>query len=92
MRHHAPNCLVCDVLLDSTDDPGGFSPVPMPNGATQFLASGNYGSTVWDPQSEDRIELMVWVCDSCLLARRSAVLLAQSLPMLPQVTLSRWRA
>ncbi len=37
-----------------------------PYGATMFYASGQYGSTVFDPIGEDA-ELQINVCDVCLV-------------------------
>lgn len=65
-------CIVCgvtpervfpqDILPSSLRDEGPAQPYA----ATTFLSHGQYGSTVFDPQDESRLQINV--CDPCLVA------------------------
>jgi hypothetical protein len=63
-----PNCIVCREQLSAVY-PGSVQP----SGGTLFSASGNYGSTVFDPMRRG-ISLTVVICDVCLPDRKVDVL------------------
>jgi hypothetical protein len=50
-------------------DDGDFH---QPYAATSFSSGGHFGSTVWDPMSGHR-ELMINVCDECLVKHKDRV-------------------
>lgn len=62
-----------------------------PWGAVTFTTYGNYGSRVFDPASYERSQLVINVCDECLLKNAERVL--NSVPARatqPPPLLSRW--
>ena len=52
-------CLRCKVLLEG-DSEGPDCPL----GGISLRATGNYGSTVWDPVGDD-LMFTAWLCDYC---------------------------
>lgn len=61
------------------------------HGVVEFRASGNYGSTVYDPIGE-RTYLMLNICDNCVkeLSRKGLIQEATVLPKPPKVTVKQW--
>ena len=53
-------CICCKKLLESVLQPA----TSLPHNGTLFYSSGNYGSTVFDPMNEFRLEIII--CDDCL--------------------------
>lgn len=54
----ALSCIVCDKELESISSPN------QPHDGLEFVSSGHYGTTVFDPM--DGSMLAINVCDSCL--------------------------
>lgn len=66
-------CFVCGCTFDPSM-PGERYPYE----GTIFNASGNYGSTAWDPMGARFLEINV--CDNCLVERVKRVAMAHALP------------
>jgi hypothetical protein len=75
-RPTEPPCIVCRKSLRPATLGGAGS--NLPSGATVFNASGNYGSTVWDPAGYYEGVLEINVCDECLVERSASVLLVKT--------------
>lgn len=87
-----PNCFKCERELEGTGCepakpcptcnhnksagwPGSFWP------ATTFYSMGNFGSTVYDPMTNDKSEqLALHICDVCLLQHRNNIFQSHHLP------------
>lgn len=54
------NCFCCEKSLKSDSD--SFQSVPL--NATAWETNGNYGSSIFDPMGDDRLE--IYICDDCL--------------------------
>lgn len=81
-------CIVCKRQLDQAFRDSDN----VPYGGVVFNARGNYGSTVYDPFSQDE-SLEINVCDMCLLeaAANGAVLhVRRSRPASPNITYTKW--
>lgn len=69
-----PSCIVCDKLLESA-----FPTVPFEEVGTQpsegviFFASGNYGSTIFDPVSYAHYQITINICDGCIVAKQGLI-------------------
>jgi len=48
-----------------------------PSGGTDWQASGNYGSSVFDPCYDDVESLYIVICDKCLLEKKHLVIYFQ---------------
>lgn len=65
------NCLICDCELE-------FKPSENPmvinslDGGLWFMASGNYGSTLFDPINEEKY-LQIAICDKCVKKNQDKV-------------------
>lgn len=68
----AQSCFVCRTELSSVNHDSDLPHVPYKG--TVFTASGNFGSTVYDPVMSYRGHLSINVCDSCMLDRKDLVL------------------
>ena len=55
-------CFVCDKALPSFDQRHNH-----PTQGIEFRTYGHYGSTVFDPWTMDSSELLINICDQCLL-------------------------
>ena len=57
-------CICCDKKLDAelSDNPVVISPV---YGGIIFRSTGNYGSSIFDPITEEEI-LQIVICDDCI--------------------------
>lgn len=63
------HCFVCGVQFDASVVDG-----PRDWPGTIFIATGNWGSTIYDPSPSARpAQLHIRICDSCVLARRSRI-------------------
>ena len=70
-------CIACGKTLESAFDvPNDL--VNQPYGATAFHTSGHYGSTVFDPVADVRLEINV--CDECLTAHAAERVLYHANP------------
>lgn len=66
-------CIVCGKALSSAVPASVSSGTNQPNDGLNFAARGNYGSTVFDPLSEDGAGyLEVSVCDACVVEKAKA--------------------
>lgn len=65
MRYCDLACIRCGKAL--TPSGPDFASTP-PGDALIFMARGNYGSTIYDPQSEMEY-LIVVICDPCVVAQ-----------------------
>lgn len=63
-------CFACGRVLESVLGPDHEA--NQPYAGTTFYSPGQYGSTVWDPQTS-RLELELNLCDPCLLAGHERV-------------------
>lgn len=80
----ADHCFVCDgeLTLNWDGDPTQYD-------GTRFIATGNYGSGVWDPMS-NRLSLEIHICDDCMRKRSNrAVVIHKHVPT-PTYTRTRW--
>lgn len=66
-------CFVCGVDFDRI--PGG--PDNMPDGGNIFTATGNYGSTVFDPMTND-CSLEINICADCLQKHRERTIMVRT--------------
>lgn len=67
---------------------------PQCHDAVMFKASGNYGSTVYDPAAPGRQSpehLLINVCDGCLIRRADRVTLVKERIMRPRLVCEPWR-
>ena len=62
-------CIVCKTPCDILHAEHSLHPNIA---GTMFEATGNYGSTVWDPLDPGRF-LQIVICDECLLERKDQV-------------------
>lgn len=63
------NCFKCE-----KDLPKVFkdSDIRQPNDGLTFTATGNYGSTVYDP-THRAPKLVIWICDECVVGHKQFV-------------------
>jgi hypothetical protein len=66
------------------------TPTWQPYAATTFRASGQYGSTLWDPVLDHSRKLMINVCDDCLRALCDRVMVVHTIRRSPDVEYSAW--
>lgn len=94
MTTYTPSCIACGARLTESAVPSDVSRIPQPYAATLFTSDGNYGSTVWDPQANGRLQLMIWVCDPCMVVQglEGTIMLIRELPQAPVLSLAKWRA
>lgn len=59
------------------------------NDAVMFSSPGTYGSTVYDPVG-GRSELVINICDECLVKKQDRVLIATTERPLPIVSYAPW--
>ena len=64
--------------------------VPQYDGAVMFCASGNYGSTVFDPCGGE-VRLVINICDTCLVAGANRVLEETTPVVRPDVSYAPWK-
>lgn len=82
------NCFRCDVALEDAIPGTEEHPVEnQPYKGTVFVATGQYGSTAWDPFNGDWLELNI--CDDCLTSLPSRVLHGRSIQT-SETTYSKW--
>lgn len=81
-------CFVCDKELQLVD-PGFKEDSAQCNDALMFSSSGNYGSTVYDPIG-GRTELLINICDACIVLKKDRVLVATIERPLPIVSYAPW--
>lgn len=58
--------------------------------AVTFSSPGTYGSQVYDVALGARAQLILVICDQCLIANKEQVLEQRTIPVLPVVTYSSW--
>lgn len=67
-------CICCDRVLDAEDTDNPLVITPVYNGLI-FRATGNYGSTVFDPMPTGIEEMLqVVICDECLREKAKRVI------------------
>jgi hypothetical protein len=73
------NCLVCGKKM--VHDPEDWGALANPMDGVDFEATGNYGSSVWDPNVSQNppswIVLHIVICDACLLAKAGDILVVR---------------
>lgn len=87
VKYHGPvPCIVCAKALEDV----GSGDVNHASRANSFRASGQYGSTVYDPLDGTYLEINV--CDDCLTAagQNGRVLMGFPKPAPPRGTMVRW--
>lgn len=82
-------CFVCDKELEAAFGGSMSENDPQCSGALLFTASGNYGSTIFDPRI-DEVELLINICDECVKAKKERVLVATIARPLPVVSYEPW--
>lgn len=65
-------CLVCGMQPSSAFGDHAPDSKHQPNDAVMFTASGNYGSSVWDPMMGSQL-LLVNICDECLVLGKDRI-------------------
>ena len=73
------SCICCGCVLEAepNDNPMVISPVY--NGLI-FRSTGNYGSTIFDPDSEQREEILqIVICDDCMKMNSESVTLIHNI-------------
>jgi hypothetical protein len=68
-------CLVCECDLEVENDiKRSGSSIPIVYDATIWRAYGNYGSKLFDPFNNDKLEFLeACVCDSCLIKKKNLI-------------------
>lgn len=85
MKYTDLSCIRCGKTL-TTDSPPGWSEDGPLNDGLLFIAYGNYGSTVFDPQGNGDEYLVVVLCDGCAVseaARQNVMHIRKSRPLPP---------
>ncbi len=54
-------CIVCGREIENLNGPG----TDLPKDGVEFVSTGNYGSTVFDPGNGDRLKIVIH--DTCLV-------------------------
>ena len=75
MKQTIVNCFKCDKPLQAAAPDSEAFPF-QPYEGVMFRSSGNYGSTVWDPQVRTW-ELHIIICDACLVSNKANVVSSQ---------------
>lgn len=73
-------CFKCEKEMTSIFEENVGEP-PYPSGGLLFKSPGNYGSTVFDPyypSSSRRQELVIYLCDECVVNNNKLVQLLRS--------------
>lgn len=82
-------CFSCDKELESAFGGSMAESDPQCSGAVMFSASGNYGSTIFDPCG-GKVEMVINICDECVTLKKDRVLIATVERPLPIVSYAPW--
>lgn len=85
VTENSNKCFVCGKDLEHMH----HFPQHQCHGAVIFQASGNYGSTVYDPMLSSQY-LVINICDECLVERKDLVLLRTVVQVEPQNEYGTW--
>lgn len=78
-------CFKCYKKLE----PAFSAEEPQRHEAVTFTASGNYGSTVFDPPTGGA-HLIIQICDECLIRHKTHVVRCTSVRQEPEYHYSHW--
>lgn len=81
-------CFKCEKPLQAAAPYDDDRLLIQPYEGVMFRSSGNYGSTVWDPQSSSW-ELHIIICDECMKANKHNIVHSQ-LQQIARYSYERW--